>query len=384
MTYNFDKQINRRNTNSYKWDIGENELPMWVADMDFEAAPEIIAALEKKVSEHVFGYQTLPDEWYEAYQNWWKSRHDIEFEKESLIFCTGVVPAISSAVRKFTTPAEKVIIMTPVYNIFFNSILNNGRVVLESPLKYENGRYDIDFDDFEKKVSDPQATLLILCNPHNPVGRIWDRETLQCVGELCEKHHVTVFSDEIHCDLTDPGKSYVPYASVSEICSNHSITAIAPTKAFNLAGIQSAAVMVPNPALRHRIWRALNTDEVAEPNAFSVPATVAAFRHGGPWLDELRQYIFENKQYVAEFIQTYLPMLRLVDGEATYLLWLDCRAFTDNSAELWHTIREKTGLFLSKGTDYGGDGRYFLRMNVACPRANVIDAMHRLQTALAD
>ena len=382
MTYDFDKQINRRNTNAYKWDIGENELPMWVADMDFEVAPQIIEALEKKVSEHVYGYQTLPDEWYEAYQNWWKTRHHIAFEKESLIFCTGVVPAISSAVRKFTTPAEKVVIMTPVYNIFFNSILNNGRVVLESRLKYENGRYDIDFEDLEQKLADPQASLLILCNPHNPVGRIWDRETLQHVGELCEKHHVIVFSDEIHCDLTDPGKEYVPYASVSETCRNQSITAIAPTKAFNIAGIQTAAVMAPNPALRHRIWRALNTDEVAEPNVFAVPAAIAAFKYGAPWLDELRQYIYANKQYVADFIQTHLPRLRLVKGEATYLLWLDCREYTDNSADLWRFIREKTGLYLSKGTEYGGDGQYFLRMNVACPRANVIDGMNRLKMAL--
>ena len=382
MKYDFDKQINRRNTNSYKWNIAENELPMWVADMDFEVALDIINALEKKVADHVFGYQTIPDEWYDAYQTWWKTRHHIEFEKDSLIFCTGVVPAISSAVRKLTTPAEKVLIMTPVYNIFFNSILNNGRQVLESQLRYINGKYEIDFEDFEKKLADPQTSLFILCNPHNPVGRIWDKQTLNRIGELCDKHHVIVFSDEIHCDLTDPGKDYTPFASVSDICKNNCVTAIAPTKTFNIAGIQTAAVMVPNPVLRHKMWRALNTDEVAEPNVFSVPATVAAFKYGGEWLDQLREYIYQNKMYVADYIKTSLPKLRLVESEATYLLWIDCREYTNASDCLCSRIRELTGLFLSKGTAYGGDGRYFVRMNIACPKANVIDAMNRLKSAL--
>ena len=382
MKYNFDEQVNRRNTNSYKWNIAENELPMWVADMDFKAAPEIIQALESKVAESVYGYQTIPDEWYLAYQNWWKNRHQLEFDKDDLIFCTGVVPAISSTVRKLTTPAEKVVILTPVYNIFFNCIYNNGRNVLESPLKYENGQYDIDFDDLEHKLSDPQTTLLIFCNPHNPVGKIWDKATLARVGELCEKYHVTVLSDEIHCDLTDPGKDYVPYASVSETCRNHSITTIAPTKTFNIAGIQTAAVMIPNPVLRHKIWRALNTDEVAEPNIFAVPAAIAAFNHGAAWLDELRQYIYNNKKYIQEFVRTNLPKLKLIPSEATYLLWFDCSAYSDNSSELCDQIRAKTGLFVSKGKVYGGNGNHFFRMNIACPRDNVVDGMNRLKRAL--
>lgn len=380
--YNFDEQINRRNTNSYKWNIGENELPMWVADMDFKAAPEIIQTLNSKVAESVYGYQTIPDEWYQSYQNWWETRHHLKFDKDSLIFCTGVVPAISSTVRKLTTPAENVLILTPVYNIFFNCIYNNGRNVLECPLKYIDGRYDIDFDDFEKKLSDPQTTLLIFCNPHNPVGKIWDKETLSKIGELCEKHHVTVLSDEIHCDLTDPGKEYIPYASVSDICRNHSITTIAPTKTFNIAGLQTAAVMIPNPVIRHKIWRSLNTDEVAEPNVFAIPAAIAAFNHGALWLDELRQYIYENKLYIQNYIQSNLPKLRLIPSEATYLLWFDCSAYTNDSTQLCNQIRQKTGLFLSKGAVYGGNGNHFFRMNIACPRANVMDAMDRLRRAL--
>ena len=296
MKYDFDTPINRRNTNSLKWDIAENELPMWVADMDFKAAPEIQAAIEQRVAHGVFGYSVIPDEWNQAYIGWWQRRHGLTAEKDWLIFCTGVVPAISSIVRKLTTPAEKVLIQTPVYNIFFNSILNNGREVLENSLKYSGGEYEIDFDDLEKKLSDPQVSLMILCNPHNPVGKIWDKDTLEKIGELCYKHNVVVISDEIHCDLTDPGKEYIPFASVSEKCRNNSITCVAPTKAFNIAGLQTAAVIVPNPALRHKVWRALNTDEVAEPNAFAVQAAIAAFTKGEEWLDELRQYIFENKK----------------------------------------------------------------------------------------
>ena len=384
MSYNFDKQVNRRNTCSYKWDVKENELPMWVADMDFEVAPEILAAINNKISERVFGYQMIPDAWYEAYQSWWQKRHHYTIDKESLIFCTGVVPAISSTVRKLTTPAEKVLIQTPVYNIFFNSIYNNGRNIIENRLKYIDGHYEIDFEDLEAKLSDPQTTLFILCNPHNPVGRIWDNATLAKIGALCEKHHVTVLSDEIHCDLTDPNAEYVPYGAASEACRNNSVTCIAPTKAFNIAGLQTAAVVVPNPVLRHKIWRALNTDEVAEPNILAVPAAIAAFTQGDAWLDELRTYIYENKRYVRTFLETHLPKVHLVQSQATYLLWLDCHAYSNDSAALSQMIREKTGLYLSQGTIYGGDGHDFLRMNIACPKADVIDGLNRLKSALED
>ena len=380
--YSFDELTERRNTNSYKWDIGDDELPMWVADMDFKTAPAIIEFLKHKVDEGIYGYQIIPDAWYEAYQSWWKSRHHLEIERDSLIFCTGVVPAISTAVRKLTTPAEKVIVLTPVYNIFFNSIYNNGRNVVECPLKYTDGHYDIDFAVFEEKLSDPQVTLLIFCNPHNPVGKIWDRETLAHVGELCDKHHVTVISDEIHCDLTDPGVEYVPYASASEICKQQSVTCIAPTKAFNIAGLQTAAVMVPNPVLRHKMWRALNTDEVAEPNVFAMGAAIAAFTQGGEWLDELRQYIYENKQLVRSFVERELPKLKLIPSQATYLLWFDCSAWSNDSVALCDQIRKRTGLYLSEGREYGQNGASFFRMNIACPRARVLEGLQRLKRAL--
>lgn len=382
MIYDFDKATDRRNTNSLKWDVKEGELPMWVADMDFETAPEIIEALQKRLQHGIFGYTDISDAWYDAYIGWWEHRHHMTIEKDWLIFCTGVVPAISSIVRKLTTPAEKVLIQTPVYNIFFNSILNNGRQVLESPLVYDGTAYHIDFADLEEKLSDPQTTLMILCNPHNPVGKIWDKETLHKIGELCKKHHVVVISDEIHCDLTHPETEYVPFASVSDVCRENSITCIAPTKAFNMAGLQTAAVVVPNPVLRHKVWRGLNTDEVAEPNAFAVEAAVAAFTKSEAWLEQLRAYLFANKQYAVDFIQEQIPQLKAVASDATYLLWIDCSDISHDTEWLANKLRENTGLYLSAGKEFGGNGTLFLRMNTACQKKVLEDGLERLKKGI--
>ena len=383
MKYDFDTPINRRGTHSLKWDVGENELPMWVADMDFQTALPIRRAIEVRAAHGVFGYTGLPDAWYEAYRGWWRVRHHFEMEKEWLVFCTGVVPAFSSIIRKLTAPAEKVLIQTPVYHIFFNSILNNGRQVLENPLKYDGEEYHVDFGDLEQKLSDPQTTLMILCNPHNPVGKIWDKETLEQIGTLAAKHHVTIIADEIHCDLTTPGCEYIPFASVSEECRENSITCIAPTKAFNLAGLQTAAVMVPNRNLRHKVWRALNTDEIAEPNAFAVDAAIAAYTEGADWLDDLCVYLEENKQTVRDYIAEQIPQLKVVPSQATYLLWLDCTKIVGFASEAARFIREKTGLYLSVGSQYGKGGEHFLRMNAACPRSVLCDGLSRLKEGLA-
>lgn len=384
MKYNFDKQVNRRNTGSLKWDVPENELPMWVADMDFETVPEVKDALAKRVEHGVFGYSILPNEWSASYVNWWKRRHGLELDPDKLIFVTGIVPAISSAVRKLTTPAENVLVQTPTYNIFFNSIYNNGRNIVENKLLYDGEKYRVDWDTLEQQLSDPQTTLMILCNPHNPIGKIWDKETLARLGELCSKYDVTVLSDEIHCDLTAPGREYVPFASVNEICRNISVTCLAPTKTFNLAGLQTAAVYAENKALHHKMWRRLNTDEVAEPNAFAVCATVAAFTYGEEWLDQLRQYIEGNKQYVTEYIVREIPQIKVVKSEATYLMWLDISALTTDSDAMYEFIRKDSGLYLASGREYGTNGDGFLRLNVATNRANVEDGMHRLKKSVED
>lgn len=375
--YDFDQIIDRRPWDSLKWNVPEGVLPMWVADMDFEAAPPVREALEKRLDHGIFGYTEVPDAWYWAYQNWWQNRHGLALERDWLLFVTGIVPAISSLVRKLTTPNEKVLIQTPVYNIFFNSIINNGCRVLENPLIYERGSYRMDFKDLEEKLADPQTSLMILCNPHNPVGKIWDKKTLARVGRLAAKYHVTVISDEIHCDLTEPGKDYVPFAAVNETCRRISISCMAPTKTFNLAGLQTAAISVPDPFLRHKAWRAINTDEVAEPNAFACLGAIAAFEEGGPWLDELRAYLWENRRLAEKVIGEQLPKCHAVAAEATYLLWLDVSAHGDGEAVAEHLLKT-AGLMVTAGGEYGAPGKGFLRINLACPRGTLKDGLQRL------
>ena len=321
----------------------------------------------------------MPEAWREAVAGWWQRRHNFEMDRDWLVFCTGVVPAVSSAVRKLTTAGEAVLVQPPVYNIFYNSICNNGRRVIENRLLYDGKSYRIDWKDLENKLKDPQTALMILCNPQNPTGSIWSREELGRIGELCAANHVTVISDEIHCDLTEPGYDYIPFASVSEECAQNSITCIAPTKAFNLAGLQTAAVAVPNVYLRHKMERALNNDEVAEPNAFAIDAAIAAFTQGEEWLDDLRNYLAENRRIVRSFLERELPNVSLVQSHATYLLWLDCTRVLGDAAELCRYLHRETGLYLSAGAAYGGHGNQFLRMNIACPASRVEEGLKRLK-----
>lgn len=377
--FDFDKIVDRRNTYSLKWDIPENELPMWVADMDFQTAPEITKALTKRAEQGIYGYSIIPDEWYDAIKGWWSKRHNFNIEKGWLQFCCGTIAAVSCAVKRITNTGDNVVVQTPVYNIFFNSIENHGRHVLENKLKYEDYEYSIDFDDLEEKLKNPLTTMMILCNPHNPVGRIWSSEELEKIGELCNKYNVTVVSDEVHCDLTDPGCEYVPFASVSEICRKVSITCISPSKSFNVAGLHSAAVIIPNERLRNIMVRGLNSDEVAEPNIFAVDGTVAAYTKGEKWLDELRDYLYENKKTVKKFLEKELPEISLVKSKATYLLWLDCCKIGGNTSELCRFIRRETGLYLSDGGVYRGNGDKFMRMNIACQNEKVKDGLLRLK-----
>lgn len=382
MNYDFDTPVNRRGTNSLKWDVGADELPMWVADMDFQTAPQIREAIGRRAKTGVFGYEIIPDEWYSAVAGWWSRRHGFDIEKDWLCFCTGVIPAITSAVKRVTNVGDNVVIQTPVYDIFFHSVENTGRHVLENELLYSNGEYAVDFDDLEKKLAGPLTTMLILCNPHNPVGKIWSKAELKKIGALCHKYGVTVLSDEIHCDLTEPDAGYTPFATASEECKNISVTCIAPSKAFNLAGLQSAAVVVPEKTLRNKIVRGLNSDEVAEPNSFAITGAIAAFNDAEPWLDSLNAYLSQNRKTVLDFIGARLPEIHAVRQTATYLLWLDCSKICADTAPLCEHIRKTTGLFVTAGGQYRGNGKSFIRINIACPRSTVTDGLARLERGI--
>lgn len=378
----FDKLTNRQNTYSVKWNGPENELPMWVADMDFETVPEVIEALKERAAHGIFGYNDIPNEWAESISKWWNRRHNYLMEEENIMFCTGVVAAISSIVRKITQVAENVVVLTPVYNIFFNSIVNNGRNILESPLVYKDEKYSIDFVDLEEKLKNPQTSMMILCNPHNPIGYIWPKETLAKIGQLCKKYNVVVLSDEIHCDITDPGCQYIPFASVDETCKNISITCSAPTKTFNLAGLHTAFIYCANPVLKHKVWRGINTDEVAEANTFALTAAINAYTYGDYWLDELREYLYKNKQDVIERLHKELGYVDVVSSNATYLLWLDCSSFTKDTKEVVDFIKRTTGLKVTYGGVYGDSGKHFIRMNIACPNERVHDGITRFVSAV--
>ena len=378
-TYDFDTVIDRHNTDSMKWNVAENELPMWVADMDFKVAPEIRQQLQKRLEHGIFGYSTPSDRWYDAYISWWKSRHDLTLEHEWLHFVEGIVPAVASAIRKLSSPGEKVLLMTPVYNHFFYSIRDTGRIIQESPLHYENGCYTIDWAQLETDLSDPQTTLMILCNPQNPTGNLWSKEDLAHIGELAERHHVTILADEIHCDVTSPGFDYVPFVSVNETCRNHCVMFMSPTKSFNIAGIKTAAVCVPNPRLRNKMWAALRSDEIAGVNFFALEAAIAAFTTAAPWLDEVRAYIEENRKCVADYLKNEIPSLHLISSHATYLLWIDVSALPGKPTHFSQFLRENTGLFVSDGNVFGEAGKHFFRLNIACPRSLLMDGLERLK-----
>ncbi|RRK11330.1 pyridoxal phosphate-dependent aminotransferase [Lactiplantibacillus garii] len=382
MPYDFETVINRRHTNAVKWDVKDNELPMWVADMDFATAPEITAALTKRAQFGIFGYEEVPTAYYQAVADWWAQEHAFRPQLDWLLFCTGVVPAISSIVRKMTAPGDNVVVQAPVYNIFYHSIENNGRHTLASNLVNENDQYRIDWDDLERKLAAPLTTMMILCNPQNPIGIVWSRATLQRIGELALKHHVLVVADEIHCDLTLNGNQYVPFASLSDVVAANSISCVSPSKTFNVAALHAATLIIPDENVRALVSRGINNDELAEPNSFAIPGSIAAYTQGKTWVHELRTKIAANQRQVAQFVATELPQVKLIEAQATYLLWLDVSQITTDSAALAQFIRKATGLFLSAGDVYRGDGNQFLRMNVACPTAELTDGLARLKRGI--
>lgn len=384
MNYNFDQIPDRKTTNSIKWDVAPNELPLWVADMDFDTAPQIKQAIIDRAQLGALGYADYNNQWRDAYIYWWKNRYNFEIHRDWLIFSTGVVPTISSVVRKITTPGENVLLLTPTYNIFYNSIVNNGRNPLECELIYDKAAnsYSIDFEDLEKKLSNNQTTLMILCNPQNPIGKIWNKEELERVGELCAKNNVVVLSDEIHCDITEPGKKYIPFASVNEICKNNCIMAVAPTKTFNIAGLSTSAIVVPNNQLFYKVWRGLNTDECGEPNAFAVQAAIAAYTKSEDWFTQAIEYIWANRTLATEYIEKNIPQLKVIKSDATYLMWIDISKTNMNGAEFAKRLRKETGLYISAGNAYGKGGENFIRINLATSKAIVEDALKRLKAAV--
>lgn len=380
--YNFDYEVDRNNTNCVKWDAHKGKLPMFIADMDFATLPEIVETVVKRANHPCYGYPTMPEEYFDSYVNWWNTRHGIKFEKEWLLYSIGVVASLSSIVRRVTHPGENVLIMAPVYNIFYNSIINNGRNILSSDLCYDGQEYFVDYEDLEKKLANPQTSLMIFCNPHNPIGKLWSKEEIAKIGALCKKHHVLVVSDEIHCDLVKPGLHYTPFMAASEECLNNCITLIAPSKTFSIPGLQASCVVIKDANLRHKVNRGLNNDEVAEGNVFGCEATVSAYKYGAVWVDELNQYLEENKEVVRKFFVEKLPKLHMTTSNATYLLWVDVSSYTDDSSLLCEFLEEKVDVLFSKGAVYGADGKKFIRMNVATNRKNVIEALNRLERGL--
>lgn len=379
MRYNFDEEISRRNTNCIKWDASADPemLPMWVADMDFRTAPPVIEALQKRVAHGIFGYTRVPDEYYEATISWLSRRHGLEVKKDWFIYTSGVVPAISAIIKAMTVPGDKVIVQTPVYNCFFSSIRNNGCEIVSNPLVYENRTYHINYEDLEAKAADPYAKVMILCNPHNPAGRVWTREELERVGEICIRHGVLVISDEIHCELVYPGHKHLPFASISENFLKHSVTCISPSKAFNIAGLQIANIIAADDGIRRRIDRAINVNEVCDVNPFGVAATIAAYNEGEEWLGQLIEYIEGNYRYMERFCNEHLPDFPLNVLEGTYLVWMDCTALHIPSEELEHSLQAEEKLWLNAGVMYGKDGDNFMRWNIACPRASLQEGLNR-------
>lgn len=381
--YNFDEIIDRRGTNSEKWNIKDNELPLWVADMDFRVAPCITDAIKKRVEHGIFGYTFIEDEWKDAVISWWKRRHNHIINKESLVFTLGGVPAFATILREFTNKGDKVLLSSPAYNAFYNVIRNNGRIVEENLLSFDGKKYSVDFDDLEKKFSDKSVKLFILCNPHNPTGNIWTKNELLKVAELSKKYDVIVISDEIHCDLVDPGLKYTPYTSVSEDARENSITLASATKAFNVAGIQTSIAYTDNKDYLLKLKKAVNNDEIGEANVFSTLVTMSAFNKGEDWICELTEYLYKNKNYVREFAKNNLPKLKVINEGATYLMWIGIEDYLGsykNSREFCSALRKQTGLFVSDGMMYGEEaGKYFFRLNVACPLSRIKDAMNRLE-----
>lgn len=379
MRYNFDNPPSRRHTSSYKWDSTDDDamLPLWVADMDFVTCPAITDALRARVEHGVFGYTKVGDDYYDSVTGWFARRHAFNISKEWIIYTSGVVPAISAAIKALTRPSDKVLVQTPVYNCFFSSIRNNGCTMVSSPLVRRGDTYAIDFDDLEAKASDPGVKVMLLCNPHNPACRVWTRDELARIGEICLRHGITVIADEIHCELVFAPHAYTPFASISEEMLRCSVTCVSPSKAFNIAGLQIASIIAADAEVRQKLDRAINDNEVCDVNPFGVIATVAAYNEGEAWLSQLLDYVWDNYVYMKDYCAEHLPAMPVFTLEGTYLAWMDCHALGMPSERLEEALKHEAHLWLNAGTMYGEAGEGFMRWNLACPRKTLEEALRR-------
>lgn len=388
MNYSFDTLTHRLGGDSYKWNVDSQDprlLPMWVADMDFRTAPAIIEALRSRVEHGIFGYTSVGNEYYSAVTDWFATRHGWTIDPRRIIYTSGVVPAVSAILKALTHPGQKVITQTPAYNCFFSSIRNNGCRLVSNQLIYNPviGSYSIDFDLLERQAADPDTTVMILCNPHNPSGRVWTPEELRRIGDICRCNAVTVIADEIHCELTFGNHRYTPFASLgteyAEICA----ACVSPSKAFNIAGLQIANIVAGTDELRTRIDRAINDNEVCDVNPFGVVATIAAYRRSGEWLDALKDYLWANYQYLRSEMASHYPQYVIAPLEGTYLAWLDITPSGLSGTEFCDRLLEATGLMLNPGLMYGAEGEYHIRMNLATQQSRLADAVSRLKAFIA-
>ena len=381
MKYNFDELVERRGTNCVKWDESPSAdvIPLWVADMDFRVAPAIQKALQQRVEHGVFGYNIVPESYYEAVISWFHRRHQWEIQRHWILYTTAVVPAMSCVIKALTMPGEKVLILSPAYNCFFSSIKNNGCEVQESPLKPIGDTFEVDFIDFEAKCADEKTTLFLLCNPHNPSGRVWTREELQRMYDICQKHGVKVVSDEIHCELIMPGHKFVPFGTITDDC----VVMNSPSKNFNTAGLQIANIICKHPSWRRRIDRAININEVCDVNPFGIVALQAAYNESEDWLDELNQYLWGNYQVLCDFIDKNLPQWKVCRLEGTYLPWVDVSAMGIPVDTLCQRLLQEAKVWVNPGTMYGSQtGQGYVRFNIATQRSRLVEALHRIKACL--
>ncbi|MCR4602945.1 MAG: pyridoxal phosphate-dependent aminotransferase [Prevotella sp.] len=385
MTYNFDEIVDRRGTNCVKWDETSDRdiIPLWVADMDFKAAPAIQQAIMKRAQHGVFGYTIVGNDYYDAVISWFQRRHQWTIHREEILYTTGVVPAMSVAVKALTMPGEKVLILSPDYNCFFSSVRNNGCEVLESILLRKDDTFGVDWDDFEAKCADEKTTVFLLCNPHNPTGRVWTREELEHMNDICLCHDVKVVSDEIHCELMMPGHTFQPFAAVSEDCRQNSVILNSPSKSFNIAGLQAANIICAQPSWRRRLDRAININEVCDLNPFGPVALIAAYNESEDWIDELNLYLWDNYCALRTFFDKQLPQCKVCQLQGTYLPWVDVSALNIPVDDLCERLLQQGKVWVNPGTMYGPQsGQGYIRINIACPRALLMEGLQRIKNVV--